>query len=63
MKTRTEFMQTANLLTTELQLIVEGSNIYLCIAYQTILTLKLKKAFKKLNIPYIKPGLKSSFDG
>ena len=63
MKTRTEFMQTANLLTTELQLIVEGSNIYHCIAYQTILTLKLKKAFKKLNISYIKPGLKSSFDG
>ena len=39
-KMKTEFMQTANLLTTELQLRVEGSNIYHCIAYQTFLTLK-----------------------
>ena len=39
-KTSTEFMQTANLLTIDLQLRVEGSNIYHCFVYQTFIIFK-----------------------
>ena len=49
----TDFMQTVNLLTTELQLRVEGSNNFLSL---------LKKSLKNL-VFSLKPALKSSSDG
>ena len=53
-KMKTDFMQTVNLLTIELQLRVEGSN--------NLLSHFLKKSLKNL-IFSLKPALKSSSDG
>ena len=55
LKMKTDFMLTVNLLTTELQLRVEGSS--------NVLSLKKKKKSLKNLIFSLKPALKSSSDG